>query len=474
MSTADIGVWGLGTMGGNLALNLAEHGFAVALGNRSPARAAELAAEHRGQPFGARLLPCADAAAFAAALEPPRRVLLMVPAGAAVDDSLAALLPHLQGGDVVVDGGNSLWSDTRRRQLELRERHVACVGLGVSGGEEGARHGPSLMAGGDGPAFARLRPLLEAVAAKTATGPCVALLGPDGTGHFAKMVHNGIEYAEMQLLAETTDLLRRGVGLAADDVAGVFEQWNEGPLESFLLELAARVLRRRDERTGRPLVDLVLDAAAQKGTGRWTVQAAVELGVPVPSIAAAVDARTLSSDREGRQLAAARLAGPGGSSPFGESRDGWIEGARLALHAARIVTWAQGLQLLQAASQAHDWSLELAELLRIWTGGCILRGRLLGPLRETFLEQPTLANVALAPEMERALAEAQPGWRAVVGAGVRNGLPLPALSASLAWYDTVRAAELPTNLIQAQRDAFGAHGFVRRDAPDAPPAHATW
>ena len=474
MSKADLGVWGLGTMGGNLALNAAEHGFMVALANRTPARGRELAAANAREPWGARLLPCDDAAAFVDALEPPRRVLLMVPAGAPVDETIAALSPLLHGGDILVDGGNSLWSDTRTRQAALREKHLAFVGMGVSGGEEGARHGPSMMAGGDAPAFARLRPVLEAMAAVTDTGPCVALLGPDGAGHFAKMVHNGIEYADMQLLAETWDVLHRGAGLPAADVARVFAEWNRGPLDSFLLELAARVLARRDERTGRPLVELVSDAAAQKGTGRWTVQAALELGVPVPTIAAAVDARTLSADREGRQAAATKLAGPGGPSPFAGSRDGWIDGARRALHAARVVAWAQGLHLLSAASHAHDWSVDTSEVLRIWTGGCILRARMLTPMRAAFREQPALPNLALAPEFARLLAEAQPAWRAVVAAGVGAGLPLPALSASLAWYDTVRAAELPTNLTQAQRDAFGAHGFVRTDDPEARPTHAAW
>lgn len=470
---ADIGVWGLGTMGANLALNAAEHGFTVALGNRTAARAVELAAAHAREAFGPRLLPCADAAAFVAALQPPRRVLLMVPAGAAVEESLAALRPHLHGGDIVIDGGNSLWSDTRHRAAELSDQHIEYVGLGVSGGEEGARHGPSMMAGGDLPAFARLRPVLEAIAARTETGPCVALVGPDGAGHFAKMVHNGIEYADMQLIAETSDALRRGAGLSVDELAAVFEDWNRGPLESFLLELAAQVLRRRDERTGRPLVELVLDAAAQKGTGRWTVQAAGELGVAIPTVAAAVDARTLSADRAARQIAAAALAGPAPGA-FGGARDGWIDVAQQALHAARVVTWAQGLQLVQAASHAHDWSIEIAELLRIWTGGCILRARMLTPMRVAFLAQPALGNLALAPEFRQVLADGQPAWRALIGAATRTGLPLPAYSASLAWYDTVRAAELPTNLIQAQRDAFGAHGFVRRDDPEGKAVHAAW
>jgi 6-phosphogluconate dehydrogenase len=474
MIQADLGVWGLGTMGGNLALNAAEKGFTVALGNRTPARAAELAAKHARQPFGPRLLPCADAAAFIAALEPPRRVLLMVPAGAAVDESIELLAPLLHGGDILVDGGNSLWSDSRTRQAALRERHIAFVGMGVSGGEEGARHGPSMMAGGDLPAWARLQPVLERMAAVTDTGPCVALVGPDGAGHFAKMVHNGIEYADMQLLAETWDVLRRGAGLSTAEVAQLFAEWNRGPLESFLLELAARVLQTRDERSGGPLVEQVSDAAAQKGTGRWTVQAALELGVPVPTIAAAVDARTLSAERAARQQAAALLVGPGGASPFAAGRERWIEAARDALHAGRIAAWAQGLRLLAAASHAHEWSVDLAEVLRIWTGGCILRARMLTPMRAAFREQPLLANLALAPEFAGVLGRAQPAWREVVSAGARAGLPLPALSASLAWYDTVRAAELPTNLIQAQRDAFGAHGFVRRDDPAGRPTHASW
>jgi 6-phosphogluconate dehydrogenase len=470
---ADIGVWGLGTMGGNLALNAAEHGFRVAMANRTVERPRQLVAQNAGQAFGSRLIACDGAAEFAAALEPPRRVLLMVPAGAPVDDSIAALLPHLSGGDIVIDGGNSLWSDTRTREAALREKHIEYVGMGVSGGEEGARHGPSMMVGGDPPAWARLRPVLEPMAAHTPSGPCVTLVGPDGAGHFVKMVHNGIEYADMQLLAEGFDALRRGAGLTAEQIAAAFEEWNRGPLESFLLELAARVLRKTDERTGRPLVELVLDAAAQKGTGRWTVEAAGALGVPVPTISAAVDARTLSSDRPARLAASKTLTGPPPGS-FGGTRGEWLDAVRDALHAARIVAWSQGLQLVQAGSHANEWSIEVAELLRIWTGGCILRARMLSPMRDAYLAQPALANLALWPEFTRILTAAQPGWRALVAAGVRTGLPMPAFAASLAWYDTVRAAELPTSLTQAQRDAFGAHGFVRRDDPEGKATHAAW
>jgi 6-phosphogluconate dehydrogenase len=470
---ADFGVWGLGTMGASLALNVAEHGFRVALANRTPERAHELVAQNAAQPWGSRLIACEGAAEFVAALEPPRRVLLMVPAGSPVDDSIAALVPHLNGGDILVDGGNSLWSDTRTREAALREKHIVFVGMGVSGGEEGARHGPSMMVGGDAPAWARLRPVLEPCAAHTGTGPCVTLVGPDGAGHFVKMVHNGIEYADMQLLAESMDALRRGAGLSLEQIAAAFEEWNRGPLESFLLELAARVLRVTDERTGRPLVELVLDAAAQKGTGRWTVEAAGALGVATPTIAAAVDARTLSSDRPARLAAAKTLSGPTPGS-FGGTRSEWLDAVRDALHAARIVSWSQGLQLVQAGSHAHEWSIEVAELLRIWTGGCILRARMLTPMRDAFLAQPTLGNLALWPEFTRILAAAQPGWRALVAAGARTGLPLPAFAASLAWYDTVRAAELPTSLTQAQRDAFGAHGFVRRDDPGGKATHASW
>ncbi len=466
---ADFGVWGLGVMGGNLALNVADHGFVVALWNRSPAKVDELLAAHSG----GNLLGCRSPQDFVAALEPPRRILLMVPAGPAVDASIETLAPLLHGGDILVDGGNSHFTDTRRREAVLRERRIAFVGCGISGGEEGARHGPSLMAGGDPVAYARLAPVLEAIAARATAGPCVALVGPDGAGHFVKMVHNGIEYGDMQLLAESYDLLRRGLGLRAAALAEVYEAWNRGPLESFLLELTARIFRVRDAATGRPLVEQVLDAASQKGTGRWTVQAALELGVPVPTLAAAVDARTISSDRAGRLAAAARLAGPP-AEPLPGDEDAWIDAIHDALHASRLCAWAQGCRLVAGANAPHGWAIDCAELARIWSGGCIIRARLLDDVARAFRSDPGLANLALDPGVSATLQQCEPGWRRAVAAAAQRGIPAPAMAASLSWYDAMRSADLPQNLTQAQRDAFGAHTFVRRDAPGAGPVHADW
>jgi len=470
---ADLGVWGLGVMGANLALNVADHGFTVALWNRTADKTDALLAANRGKP----LLGCRAPQDFVAALEPPRRILLMVPAGAPVDESVATLAPLLTGGDILIDGGNSHFMDTRRREAALREKHLAFVGCGISGGEEGARHGPSLMPGGDAPSWARLAPILQAIAARGSGGqPCVAHIGPDGAGHFVKMVHNGIEYGLMQLIAEAYDLLRRGLSLSAPDIGDVFEAWNRGPLESFLVDLAARVLHVRDRKTGRPLVDLVLDAAKQKGTGRWTVQAALTLSVPVPTIAAAVDARTLSSDRAERQAAAGRFPAPPPAlpGPAADNVDAWIDAIHDALHASVLCAWAQGLQMVTAANAPYGWAIDPAELARIWTGGCIIRARLLDEVREAARGPERMPNLVLDPRFAGRVQECTPRWRNVVAVAAQHGIPAPALSASLAWFDTLRSAELPTNLTQAQRDAFGAHTFVRRDAPDAGPVHADW
>jgi len=477
---ADVGVWGLGTMGGQLALNLAEHGFRVALHNRSHERVAALLAGERGRPWADKLNGTRDTGAFVAAIAPPRRILLMVPAGTAVDDSITELLPLLSAGDVVVDGGNSLYSDTDRRQRQLLERSVAFLGCGVSGGAHGARHGPSLMVGGDPVAYALMAPLLEAIAAEGEGGRCLALLGRDGAGHFAKMVHNGIEYADMQLLAEAYDLLQRGLGLPTARIAEIFAAWNTGPLESFLLELAARVARRSDRASGRPLLELVDDAAAQKGTGRWTVQAALDLGVAVPTLAAGVDARTLSAHRNLRSAAAAAWSGPDPQAAPGwlatalGDADRALDAVHDALHAARLVACAQGLQLVGAASDAHGWGTDRAELARIWTGGCILRARSLSLVRAAFTRDRQLSNLALDPAIAAILHETQPRWRALVAAAVTGGLPVAALASALSWYDTLRSRSLPTNLTQAQRDAFGAHGFRRRDRLQGPPEFADW
>jgi 6-phosphogluconate dehydrogenase len=467
---AQFGVAGMGVMGQSLALNVADHGFRVAVWDRHPERFEDL--RTKGAPES--LKGYAELKDFVAALERPRRILLMVTAGAAVDSMLERLEPLLQPGDVVLDGGNSWFQDTRKREEAWKQKGLHFLGVGVSGGEEGARHGPSIMPGGPAEAYALVRPVLEAIAAKSEAGVCVTHVGPDGAGHFVKMVHNGIEYADMQLLAETYDLLRRGLGLSADQLADLFTQWNQGIAESFLLETTLKVLRKKDAETGKPLVDLVLDKAGQKGTGKWTVQVSLDLGVPVPSIAGALDARNLSSMKDERVAASRVLHGPKGESLSPDEKANLAAWVHDALYAARVVTYAQGMRLIQAASTEYKWNVSLAEMARIWRAGCIIRARLLTPLREAFEKKPDLSNLVLADSLAPVLEKLAPGWRRTLAVATRLGIPVPVFSASLAYFDSYRSAELPQNLTQAQRDAFGAHTYQRRDKPEAGFVHSDW
>jgi 6-phosphogluconate dehydrogenase len=469
----DFGVYGLGTMGAALALNVAERGHTVALFNRTSEKATELVAQHPRM----LLRPSPTPAAFVAAIAPPRRILVMVPAGEATDAALGQLSPLLARGDLVADGGNAHWADTERRAAELAGRGLHWLGCGVSGGEEGARHGPSIMAGGEPDAYESMAPVLTAIAALSAYGPCVARVGPGGAGHFVKMVHNGIEYGVMQLIAETWDLLRRGLRLQAPAAAAVFDAWNLGPLESFLVELAARVLKARDPESGGALVDVVADAASQKGTGRWTIESALALGVPVPTLAAAVEARTLSSQVELRRRVAGLLAGPAkidASAPLPGDADGWVDALHDALHAGMLSAYAQGLALVQAGSVEHEWAIDRAELARIWTGGCIIRARMLGSIRQAWLDRPQLEHLFLDPRVAETLKDTTPRLRRIVAAATEIGVPAPALSASLAYHDALRCTDLPTSLIQAQRDAFGAHTYTRTDHPERGAQHGAW
>jgi 6-phosphogluconate dehydrogenase len=467
---ARFGVAGMGVMGQSLALNVADHGFRVAVWDRHPERLEDL--RHKGAPEN--LTGHAELKDFVAALERPRRILLMVTAGAAVDAMLERLEPLLEPGDMVLDGGNSWFHDTRRREAAWRRKGLDFLGMGVSGGEEGARYGPSLMPGGPAEAYARVRPVLEAIAARSEAGVCVTHVGPDGAGHFVKMVHNGIEYADMQLLAETYDLLRRGLGMPTDALAELLATWNEGIAESFLLETTLKVLRKKDPETGLPLVDLVLDKAEHKGTGKWTVQVALELAVPVPSISGALDARMLSSLKDERVAASGKLSGPRGESLSAEERANLGAWVHDALYAARVATYAQGMRLIQAASREYGWNVSLAELARIWRAGCILRARLLTPLRQAYERAPDLPNLMLADQLAPVLERMAPAWRRTVGLATRLGIPAPVFSASLAYFDSYRSANLPQNLTQAQRDAFGAHTYQRRDRPDAGFLHSEW
>ena len=467
---AQFGVAGMGVMGQSLALNVADHGFRVAVWDRHPERFDEM--RKKGAPES--LQGYAELKDFVAALERPRRIMLMVTAGAAVDSMLEKLEPLLQPGDMVLDGGNSWFQDTRKREAAWKQKGLHFLGVGVSGGEEGARYGPSIMPGGPAEAYALVRPVLEAIAAKSEAGVCVTHVGPDGAGHFVKMVHNGIEYADMQLLAETYDLLRRGLGLGADQLADLFTQWNQGIAESFLLETTLKVLRKKDTETGKPLVDLVLDKAGQKGTGKWTVQVSLDLGVPVPSIAGALDARNLSSMKDERVAASHVLQGPTGESLSPDEKANLAAWAHDALYAARVVTYAQGMRLIQAASNEYQWNVSLAEMARIWRAGCIIRAKLLTPLREAFEKKPDLSNLMLSDSLAPVLGKMSAGWRRTVAVATRLGIPVPVFSTSLAYFDSYRSAELPQNLTQAQRDAFGAHTYQRRDKPEAGFVHSDW
>jgi 6-phosphogluconate dehydrogenase len=457
----DVAVIGLGVMGANFARNLASRGLRVALFNRHFDATEKLVAEHPEADF----VGCASLAELVAAVERPRRLVLLVPAGAPVDDTLDALDPLLESDDIVIDAGNSLFVDTDRRAARADARPWRFVGMGISGGSEGALRGPSIMPGGDLEAWERLRPVLESVAAESDSGPCVAYCGRGSAGHFVKMVHNGIEYGDMQLVAETAVLLRQGLGLAPEQVADVFSEWNAGELESYLVEITADIFRTPDPgASGELLLDAVLDRAGQKGTGRWTVKAALDLGVAIPTITAAVDARVLSANRDRRVEAEAAFGPPGEGRLEGVS----VTDLRSALYAAKVASYSQGFDLLARASAEYEYGTELPEVARIWKAGCIIRARFLDRVREAF--SPAAANgapslLALAPGFRLELAERIESWRRVVVAATGAGLPIPGLSASLAWFDTLIRARGSANLIQAQRDYFGSHTYERVEAP---------
>ena len=456
------GIIGLGTMGRNLALNIEEHGFPTVVWNLETDWMEAFVREHATAKFtGTRTLD-----EFVAALDRPRRIMMMVPAGKPVEEMIARLAPLLERGDILIDGGNSHFADTRRREAALRDQGLHFVGCGVSGGEEGARFGPSIMPGGSDAAWQRIKDVLEAIAAITDAGPCVTHVGPDGAGHFVKMVHNGIEYGDMQIIAETYDVMHRGLGMTTPEAGAVFAEWNRGPLESFLIELTAQVCTVVDPVTSQPLVDVIEDKAGQKGTGKWTAQIALDLAVAIPTIGAALDARVLSSLKDQR-VAASRIHPPTDvAAPFGSAdRARWTTDLQDALHGARVCSYAQGMALIAAGSAEYGWNVSLAEMARIWKGGCIIRARLLDPVRAAFGANPHLSNLLVDPAIAAGMQRAAPGWRRVVAAAASAGIPVPALSASLAYFDSYRTARLPQNLTQAQRDAFGAHKFERIEKP---------
>ena len=466
---ARFGMIGLAVMGRNLALNIEDHGFSVAVWNREPQRIDEFVSENAGKKF----IPTYSLKEFVASLQRPRRMMMLVKAGPPVDSVIEQLKPLMEPGDILIDGGNSYFKDTQRREKYLRDAGLNFMGSGVSGGEEGARYGPSLMPGGSPQGYEHTKPIFEAIAAKTDTGPCVTHCGPDGAGHFVKMVHNGIEYGDMQLIAEAYDVLRTALGLSADELAEVFDQWNNGQLESFLIEITAKIFRYRDPETEKPLIELILDKAEQKGTGKWTAQEALDLAVPIPTIAAAIDARVLSSMKEERLLASKKLRGPRARKIRSE-RNKFISAVEDALYISKVCSYAQGLSLIKRASDAYSWNVSLSEMARIWTGGCIIRARLLKSIMSAYVKNQDLGNLLLDEEFRRAAKKTQSNWRLVIRTAQSMGIPVPGMSSSLSYYDSYRAANLPQNLTQAQRDFFGAHTYERVDHPELGHVHTDW
>ncbi|QWW20000.1 NADP-dependent phosphogluconate dehydrogenase [Schaalia sp. 19OD2882] len=466
-ASADVGVTGMGVMGRNLARNLARNGHTVAIHNRSADKTEQVFADHGSEGV---FVPAETMDDFVACLQRPRVAIIMVKAGAATDAVIEELASRMDEGDIIVDCGNTLFHDTRRREAALRERGVHFVGVGVSGGEEGALWGPSIMPGGPVEAYGRLGPVFETISAKVEDTPCCTHIGPDGAGHFVKMVHNGIEYADMQVIGEAYDLLRRVAGLEPAEIAEVFATWNRGELDSYLMEITVEVLRQVDARTGKPFVDVVVDAAGQKGTGAWTTQTALDLGVPVTGIGEATFARALSASPLQRQAARDLPGQIPATDPV--DRDTFVEDVRQALYASKLIAYTQGLNEIQAAAAEYGWDLDLGAIARIWRGGCIIRARFLSEITAAFEADPALPLLISAAVFRDRIVAALPSWRRVVVASAQHGVPAPVFSSCLSYYDALRSDRLPAALIQGQRDFFGAHTYGRVDAPGA--FHTLW
>ncbi|HEY66718.1 MAG TPA: NADP-dependent phosphogluconate dehydrogenase [Thermoflexia bacterium] len=458
MGKADFGLIGMAVMGQNLALNVERNGFSVAVYNRTAARTQEFMAQRAA---GKNIVAGYTIEEFVGLLERPRKIMLMVKAGAPVDAVIEQLKPHLEEGDLIIDGGNSFFKDTERRASDLEKQGILYIGTGVSGGEYGALWGPSIMPGGQMEAWEMVKPIFEAIAAKVDGDPCVTYIGPRGAGHYVKMVHNGIEYGDMQLIAESYDIMHRVLNLSAQELHQVFAEWNKGELSSYLIEITADIFATVDEETGQPLVDVILDEAKQKGTGKWTSQNALDLGAPTPTINAAVESRIISAYKDERVAASKVLSGP--QPAFEGDRDAMINAVRDALYAAKICSYAQGFALLRAASREYEYGLNYGEIARIWRGGCIIRAQFLDKIRAAFERDPDLSNLLLDPTFGGAVQERQGALRRVIKLAVQSGIPCLAFSASLAYYDAYRTARLPANLTQAQRDYFGAHTYRRVD-----------
>ena len=464
---ADIGVIGMAVMGQNLALNIESRGYAVAVYNRTAEKTRELA---EGEGKGRKLLPAFSLEQFVASLASPRKVFLMVQAGKAVDELIGQLEPLLARGDILIDGGNSFFQDTIRRSKAAEAKGLLFIGTGVSGGEEGALRGPSMMPGGHRAAYDATGKIFRDIAAKVGDDPCCAYIGTDGAGHYVKMVHNGIEYGDMELISEAYFIMKNMLGMSHDEMHEEFARWNRGDLESYLIEITAEILAKKDGQTGEPLVEAILDRAGQKGTGKWTSQSALDLGVAAPTIAEAVFARCVSAIKSERVEAAKLLAGPG--TVFTGDRKEFVEAIRDALYASKICSYAQGFSLLRAAAAEYKWDLRYGEIASIWRGGCIIRARFLGRIKEAYDRDPGLANLILDPYFCGAATAAQPKWRRIVATATELGVPIPAFSSALSWFDSYRSARLPANMIQAQRDYFGAHTYERVDRPGS--FHTEW
>ncbi|MFQ5823127.1 MAG: NADP-dependent phosphogluconate dehydrogenase [bacterium] len=469
MGKQDFGLIGLGVMGQNFVLNVERNGFGVVVYNRSVEKTKKYI---EGSATGKNIMPTYTLEEFVDSLERPRRIMLLVKAGAPVDAFIQQLLPWLDKDDLIIDGGNSYFQDTERRAKELESQGLNFFGMGVSGGEEGALWGPSLMPGGSEKAYKEVEPIMTSVAAKAEEDgePCVTYIGPGGSGHLVKMVHNGIEYGDMQLISEAYDLLKRVLGLTAQDFHEIFTEWNQGVLFSFLIEVAAKVFKKIDDVSGKPLVDMILDKAGQKGTGKWTSQIALDLGSAIPTITAAVDGRILSSQKEERVQASKILLGP--TAKYSGEPQKLIAAVRDALYASKICSYAQGMSLLRKASEEYTYNLKLGEIAKIWRAGCIIRARLLNDITKAYNRNRDLHNLLVDEEFQKAVNTRQDAWRFTLKTAVDLGVPMPAMSASLAYYDAYRSERLPANLIQAQRDFFGAHTFERIDKPGI--FHAEW
>ena len=467
-SHSDVGLIGLGVMGQNLSLNIARNGYSIVVFDREPQVLESFLAKKPEPITGAH-----GAEELVSSLNRPRKIILLVKAGDPVDWTIDQIKPFLQHGDIIIDGGNSHFTDTERREQSLKKEGIFFIGSGTSGGEKGALLGPSLMPGGDKKAYEQIRPIWEAIAAKVEEGPCVSYMGPGGAGHFVKMVHNGIEYADMQLIAEVYGLMRGGFQMNASQIADVFGEWRDGELNSYLIDITEKILRVKDPETNSPLVDLVLDQAEQKGTGKWTAQVALDLGVPIPTIDAAIAARNISSQKSLR-LSINKEISINKSGQYSEITNQFRDALRDALYASKICAYAQGMALIKAGSDVFKWDVNLSEVARIWLGGCIIRAEFLKTIRNAYLSEPDLSNLLLNEEIKSALERSQANWRTVLSFAVQQGQPVLAMSASLGYFDMYRTANLPLNLTQAQRDFFGSHTYRRIDKPELGPVHSVW